>query len=103
MMQGKTASLIAAGLFVAACAHPRGVGAETAISLADKACDESWGADARRQGSEWHVNREDWRARVIGDHWKVWVGDEEKPALSVNIPRDGRVPDSDSCELLFQD
>jgi len=102
-MRGKIASAIVVSLLGTACAYTPVTDAQTAITLADKACDESWGTQSRINGQEWHIDRKDWRARVIGDHWKVWTGDEKQPNVSMNVPLDGRKPDSGSCDLLFQD
>jgi hypothetical protein len=77
---------------------------KTAIRIANRACEESWGAYGRRNGSSWDVRLDQWHARLEGGHWKAWTGDESNPVLSVNVPRDGRPVNGDtSCSLRFQD
>lgn len=80
------------------------IDASTAISLAAKACAASWGAYSRSQGRDWTVDPKKWRARLVGEHWKVWQGDENNPSLSVEVPANGQPLDPEtSCKLQFQD
>jgi len=77
--------------------------AAMAIKLADKACAASWGKESRRYGTDWKVDPKRWHARIVGDHWKVWTGDEKAPGLSISIPLLGSKVDPDMCDLHFQD
>jgi len=77
--------------------------AATAIQLADRACHESWGKLAERNGQKWYVDPNFWHARIVGDHWKVWTRDESRPDLSINVPRNGTPPDPGSCDYRFDD
>lgn len=92
-----------ASLSLSGCMHPVST-SEQAIAVADKACDDSWGRYARSNNVPWHVDRSRWEARVEDDHWRVWIGDENKPELSVNVPRDGHPLDAnEACDLQMVD
>jgi hypothetical protein len=88
-------------LFVAACAHARNIDEHTAIYLGMKACINAWGKihpiDVRL------ANPGFWRARTMGNHWKVWFGEEGQPAMLINVPDDARPPDGETCQFFFQD
>ena len=77
--------------------------AKTAIRLADRACHESWGRMVEKMGNEWSIKPKDWQARIKSDHWKVWVGDENNPSYSIEVRRDGTMPDPVSCKHRFDD
>jgi len=72
-----------------------------AVALADKACSDSWGRQARQNGSVWHVDPASWQARKATDHWEVWVGKKSDPDISINVPFRG-APDPMSCDLRLR-
>ena len=74
---------------------------QTAIAIASKACASSWGKAMKQQGGTWKVEPSEWRARLDGQVWKVWTGDEAAPILLVYVPRSG--PRPTDCDLRFQD
>jgi hypothetical protein len=77
---------------------------EQAIAIGWKACDESWGKQARQNGQTFEFRPETWHARLINDHWKVWSGDEASPGMHLDVRADGRPPDgAKECDLTFQD
>ena len=87
---------------VAACATPPVVKTpEHAIAIGGKACSDA----AKEIGRAVEFRPEMWRARLDGDHWKVWYGPEERlTGEYIYVSVDGRPPDGRSeCELVFQD
>jgi hypothetical protein len=98
--------LIVAALGIAGCvAQAQVIDEQAAIRLADKACASSWGAEVQRRGrGTWNVQANQWKARLVGDHWKVWAGDEAGPWLSVDVPSDGSPIDGyKTCKVQLQD
>lgn len=82
---------------VAACATPAVVKTpEQAIAIGGNACSDVAKVEFRPDM---------WRARLDGDHWKVWYGpDERRTGNYIYVAVDGRPPDGpNQCELVFQD
>lgn len=84
-----------------ACANHAAVDASQAISLANHACYEWWGKMGEENGVPW--TRRDWHAKLAGDHWTVWDGDEALPSMVINVPLNGRKPDPRTCKIAFTD
>jgi hypothetical protein len=104
-MMARSATLVClAGLIVSACAYgPPVKTPEAAIALADKACYQGWG---RHQGGlrDWANLHNEWHARLVGDDWKIWTGEEASPGYSISIASDGRRPNGpNECKLTFPD
>ena len=74
-----------------------------AIAIGMKACNTSWGAYEKRMGNKWKADPKQWNARLDGDYWTVWMGDEQKPSMHIKIARDGRPPDAyKDCFMSFK-
>jgi hypothetical protein len=77
---------------------------EQAIAIRWKACDDSWGQQARQNGQTFEFHPEAWYARLIGDHWRVWSGNEASPGMHIDIRVDGQPPNgTKECDLALQD
>ena len=88
---------------VSACAMGHQVEEAAAVLAATQACDQSWGEMSRRNGNPFHVDESQWHAHRSGDHWHVWMGDENMPGLSVDAPLNGSHLDpKKSCKMLMQ-
>lgn len=61
--------------------------ATAAIEAADNVC-----LAATTDVFVFHWKRSDWRARLDGLLWKVWIGDEWAPKLVVFVPRIAGMP-----------
>jgi hypothetical protein len=86
--------IVSAVLVLAACAtSPVVKTPEQAIAIGWKACDGSWGQLSRQNGLIFKFRPEMWHARLTGDHWKVWAGDEGNPGMHIDVRTDGRPPD----------
>ncbi len=96
---------ISAVLVIPACAtSPVVKTPEQAIAIGWKACDDSWGQLARQNGQIVKFQPEMWHARLTGDHWKVWAGDEASPGMHIDVRTDGRPPDGETeCYNTFSD
>jgi len=79
--------------------------AERAIAIGAKACDDSWGKLAHKNGEDVHMHLENWHARLEGERWKVWYGpDEARSGMYIYVRQDGRPPDPENdCEMIFPD
>jgi hypothetical protein len=74
-----------------------------AIAIGMKACNKSWGAYEKRMGNKWKADPKLWNARLDGDYWTVWMGDERKPSMHIRVSRDGRPPDAfKDCLMTFK-
>ena len=75
-----------------------------ALAIGMKVCDQSWGVYKRSQGQPWKLNPKQWNAKLDGDHWLVWTGDEQKPSMHILVARDGRPPNvRTDCILTFRE
>ncbi len=45
----------------------------------------------------------DWHARLNGQTWKAWVGEEGQARLVVLIPKHGPLPTESDCRSRFSD
>jgi len=93
--------ILATAVAISACASVEDE--QAAITIADKACADSWGRYAKQSGTPWNVDQESWHARLEADHWKVWNGDEGNPRLSIFVPRYGPRPKGVECDMRFGD
>jgi hypothetical protein len=75
-----------------------------ALAIGMKVCDQSWGVYKRSQGQPWKLNPKQWNAKLDGDHWLVWMGDEQKPSMHIRVAHDGTPPNvRTDCILTFRE
>jgi hypothetical protein len=72
-------------------------GAKAAQRLADRACTAKWGAEADNKWMNVEKALHTWHVRMKGDHWEAWTGNEKRPDVTIDVPRDGTLPDPKSC------
>ena len=103
-MRGRAITIATAALLVSGCAQMTAVTTPArAISLADRACYDSWGKDVEKSTGTWDIDPKRWHARLEGDHWLVWNGDDpDIDAMSIDVPRDGTPPDPGTCRVFIQ-
>ena len=86
------------GVLAGCASSPHSISERQAISAASTACRLGWGKVIQ------DYENPQWQARLKGDHWYVWSGDEIDPLYSVEVPLNGtKLAPSKSCRLRFDD